>query len=489
MNRFFLIHPVMDYLLKLSNEDIHLEEWVDHLGGEGIEIEGCGTFSKEEIRYYYQKYLFFLENNFFSEVKPEERFDGRVTKEQLFAILSNVTDVVFEVTDACNLKCKYCGFGEYYDNYDKREKKNLSITRAKTLLNYLAKFWQSPLNTSHKTKITLGFYGGEPLLNMDCIKEIVAYSKELASARNTFTFRMTTNALLVEKYMDFLVENGFGLLLSLDGNKQNNGYRVFQNGTEAYDEIFRNVMALKAKYPDFFERQVNFNVVLHNKNSVSEVHKYFKENFDKIPTLSEISPIGIRHDKKEEFLKMYQNSLASLSLSKDHLTLEKEMFARLPNIKTLCGIINGCSGHCFKDYRELLYSTRNQKRVPTGTCLPFSKKLFLSVNGKLLPCERIGHQYYFGTVDEEKVHLDVEKVSRQSNNYFDKIRSKCFTCYKAEICTLCIFNLKVDTEQNIENCPDYMSYDRFSRYLASWYSKLEKHPEYYSKIMDEVYMV
>jgi hypothetical protein len=56
MNRFFLIHPLMSHLLKLSREGLDLEKWVDHLPVEGIEIEGHGTADKEEIRCEIQKF-------------------------------------------------------------------------------------------------------------------------------------------------------------------------------------------------------------------------------------------------------------------------------------------------------------------------------------------------------------------------------------------------------------------------------------------------
>jgi uncharacterized protein len=54
--------------------------------------------------------------------------------------LSNLRQLTFEVTDACNLKCKYCGYGEFYADYDKRENKNLSVDTAITLLDYLIQF-------------------------------------------------------------------------------------------------------------------------------------------------------------------------------------------------------------------------------------------------------------------------------------------------------------------------------------------------------------
>lgn len=185
---------------------------------------------------------------------------------------------------------------------------------------------------------------------------------------------------------------------------------------------------------------------------------------------------------------MYRNVEDSLSLSKNYLQLENEIFQRLPNIRALCGIINHCSGYCYQTYSQLLYAGHHQQRIPTGTCLPFSKKLFLSVNGKIMPCERISHQYYFGTVDDEKVTLDTENVARLANGYFDKIRQKCFTCHKADICTMCIYNLKVDGEGDVERCPEYLDYKGYARYLSFWLSKLEESPEYYARVMDEVFI-
>ena len=47
-----------------------------------------------------------------------------------FHNLRNLPQLVFEVTDACNLRCKYCGYGNIYEGYDKRENLNFSLYRA-----------------------------------------------------------------------------------------------------------------------------------------------------------------------------------------------------------------------------------------------------------------------------------------------------------------------------------------------------------------------
>ena len=74
--------------------------------------------------------------------------------------------LLIEVTDKCNLKCKYCGYGEFYSNYDRRETRNQTFDNVKVLIDYLANLWRSDYNISHNNTVTIGFYGGEPLLNM-----------------------------------------------------------------------------------------------------------------------------------------------------------------------------------------------------------------------------------------------------------------------------------------------------------------------------------
>ena len=74
-------------------------------------------------------------------------------------------------------------------------------------------------------------------MNFAFIKEIVNYVKQLKLQHNRFSFSMTTNGVLLKKHMDFLYENDFNLLISLDGDEKNNAYRVFVNGKPSYETI------------------------------------------------------------------------------------------------------------------------------------------------------------------------------------------------------------------------------------------------------------
>ena len=72
----------------------------------------------------------------------------RITGDTILYNLLNLKQVTFEVTDECNLKCKYCGFGEMYTGYDIREAKYLSFNNIKPLIDYLCELWNTNLSDS-----------------------------------------------------------------------------------------------------------------------------------------------------------------------------------------------------------------------------------------------------------------------------------------------------------------------------------------------------
>ena len=116
-----------------------------------------------------------------------------ITSEDVKRSLSNSPQLTFEITDACNLKCEYCGYGKFYSDYDERKSTRLSPQRAKALLDYLGSLWRSELNVSYNQNVYISFYDGEPLMNVPFIKEIISYVEELDCPSRSFTFNMTAN--------------------------------------------------------------------------------------------------------------------------------------------------------------------------------------------------------------------------------------------------------------------------------------------------------
>jgi len=485
-NKIIAIHPVLYDIINFKNRGIDIKDQFKKLNGDKIKIKDYGYVSSSEIEYYYQKYLLFKENNYFKKEEVDKFINGRLTPEKIESSLHNNKDIVFEVTDACNLKCKYCAYSEYYHNYDKRDNKKLSIKKALRLIDYLVNIWNLDTNQSQNTEIRIGFYGGEPLLNVPLIKEIVQYTKKINLFYNYFTYGITTNGVLLDKHMDFLVKNKFTILISLDGNEKNNAFRVFPDGKSSYGTVYKNILLFKKKFPGYFEKNVSFISIVHRLNTVENIYNYFKTNFNNAFKFSEVDPTGIKESKKEEFLKIYKRIENSLKGSKKRLEIEKEMTSGTPRGDLLVNFLNSFVGCTFVDYNDLTDLNKNKNYFPTGTCIPFNRKIFLSVSGKIYPCERIGNEYALGYVTEKEVVIDFKNAADKYNHYFDKLSNQCRSCINVRGCPICMLKMGINT--NDFKCPYFRDKKHLKKLFSNIMTYLEENPDLYSKIMEEVFL-
>jgi uncharacterized protein len=137
-------------------------------------------------------------------------------------ILSRVKFAALCLTHNCNLRCRYCYAGE---------KVNRSMNRetARRAIDFLG--------DQSGDSCVVTFFGGEPLMEFDLIKEIVAYSRGKFGGR--IEFRMSTNGTLLKpEILEFLKENEIYFVISLDGNqKQHDCSRCFADGRGSYQMI------------------------------------------------------------------------------------------------------------------------------------------------------------------------------------------------------------------------------------------------------------
>ena len=147
------------------------------------------------------------------------------------------------VTDACNLACKYC-FVEQNPHY-------MTLETAKDATHYLLENLEKrnkKFNKNERARIT--FFGGEPMLLYDeIIVPLVNYIRE---NNLPVDFGMTTNGtLLNEERIKFFRKNKFDLLLSIDGAKTTQDLnRPCKNGKSSFDLIIPNIPYLLEKYPN-----------------------------------------------------------------------------------------------------------------------------------------------------------------------------------------------------------------------------------------------
>lgn len=440
-------------------------------------------YSNEQINYYFKKYKYLKKAGILSNLTHNSSTFVRLTGDSIKNSVANTNQVCFEVTNKCNLKCKYCGYGEFYDFYDERKGTNLDFDKAKQLLLYLIDLWRSSRNASYNKNIYIGFYGGEPLLNFSFIKKTVDFINAQHHQQIRFTFSMTTNGVLLEKHIDFLVKNNFKLLISLDGTKKNDSYRVFKNGKNSYDLVYKNILLIKNKYEKYFIKNVNFNAVLHNRNSVSEISNYFINTFHKKPRIGELTSMGISKDNEDEFYRTYVNFSEDLGQAEDYNYLTKTMFSHLPNIQSHTSFLHQHLQNVYKNHSHFFHERSSEQFLPTGTCMPFSRKIFLTTNGKILFCERIPHEFSFGNVDNN-VNLNYDIIAEQINSFYDTLSNQCNNCYNSHNCLQCMYLL--DSLKENPKCKGFTNEANYKKYLSDCIHTFEKQPSLYYKIMNKV---
>lgn len=446
------------------------------------ELNKAWKKSVDADTYYLKKIEYLKKYNFFVKHKPVEF--GKLDESTVKDIIAQTTQIVFETTDFCNLDCTYCSFGVFYEGFDKRDQKNINVKNAIALLEYI--FSLKPKNK--KNKMSIGFYGGEPLFNGDFIKQIVSVVNQLIAKKEMVVeFNITTNATLIHKYIDFLVENKFEILISLDGNEKNHSYRIFkQNKKNSFTKVIENIDKIQIDYPEFFNKYVNFNAVLHNRNSVKEIYEFIYSRYNKLPRIAELASDDMNPDKEFLYKKMFHSkrkSEAEYLKESSNLLLHEDIFS----FRELTDFIKYYSINFYiSNISDLLYG--DKKYVPTNTCLPFWKKIMLTTGNKLTPCEKVNYlKYSMGEVDNEII-IDIPEITRKYNYYYEHIKNSCQRCYVNKFCGVCLFLTNNLDELGKKGfvCENFHNQKEFNRKLNRVFSFLEQYPNDFFQITENV---
>ena len=135
------------------------------------------------------------------------------------------------VSHTCNLNCSYCfaSQGKYHG-----DQALMSLEVGKRALDFLIE------NSGSRRNLEVDFFGGEPLMNWDVVKELVAYAREQEKVHNkNFRFTLTTNGVLIDDdVIDFANREMSNVVLSLDGRKEIHDLtRVDFAGNGSYDKV------------------------------------------------------------------------------------------------------------------------------------------------------------------------------------------------------------------------------------------------------------
>lgn len=410
----------------------------------------------------------------------------KLTAEDVKSYIANTPQITFEITESCNLSCVYCGYGKLYNNKGERHHRMMMPSMAIAFLNFMASLWDEGYDNKGNSPLVISFYGGEPLLNMPLIVSVIDYIEKYLGGRNrNFVYTMTTNAILLPKYMDYIVAKNIHLLISLDGDEQGTACRQHHNGQPAFNDIINGIDELRDKYPRFFEEYVQFNSVLTKNTSVKNIVEYINHKYAKQPTISEVNPDGINPQFQKEFNQVYLEKWKSVQEYENDLGKDGACFEEHPRFEHVAKYILKHSPYVYHDYNELLFGKEARKKsYPTGTCLPFTKKIFVNVTGTIMPCEMISYRFGFEAIKNDSVKIDYQAIADVYNTYFEQIEKKCRKCSDYEGCQCCMFNNGLLTS-SINKCNYFVDSKKMKLMENEVYSFLLKYPDSYSYIMSK----
>ncbi len=319
----------------------------------------------------------------------------------------NIKALCLHVAHTCNLNCSYCfaSQGKYHG-----ERALMSFEVGKQALDFLIK------NSGTRKNLEVDFFGGEPLMNFDVVKKLVAYARSLEKEKNkNFRFTLTTNGMLIDdQVIDFANKEMSNVVLSLDGRKEiHDRFRVDYNGNGSFDKIVPKFQKLvKARNGKNYYMRGTFTHA--NPDFLEDIKVMLDLGFNELSMEPVVCAKGDNSELDDNdvqiVLKQYEE-LAKLMLEKDEQNKPFTFYHYM---------INLTGGSCI------------YKRI--SGCGSGTEYMAVTPWGDLYPCHQFvgDEKFKLGDVYKGVNNLDIQNEFASCNVYS---RKECKNCWARLYCS------------------------------------------------------
>ncbi|MEO0253273.1 MAG: radical SAM protein [candidate division WOR-3 bacterium] len=383
--------------------------------------------------------------------------------------------LILNITENCNLRCKYCIYSGVYW-YERKYSNNFAkIEIIKKGLEYFLN------NSQNSSKIYISFYGGEPLLRKNVIKEVIEWVKNNFRINQNVFFIIDTNGTLInEKNIEMFIKNKIILQISLDGPKGiHDRYRVDKKGKGTFDKVLQNIKKIRKINKEYYENYVVFQATCAPPYNLLEINNFFEEEFFEKNTvnLNFVYPYDTsffeKYKTKENLFEFTYNELKRDYIlrrvkNKEPSPIQKVLFER----------------RIIDIHKEL--GRKESALIPlNGTCVPGIRRTYMDIKGNLYCCERIGEKFKLGDINNG---LNIKKIVKLIEMY-KKLSENCTQCWAAKLCNLCFVSAregkKLTLKRKEEECNIVKK--RIEEAFSIYAEIMEKNPYAFEFVKDIIW--
>ena len=294
-------------------------------------------------------------------------------------------------------------------------------------------------------------------------------------------WNITTNGTLLtaEKIDYFMRYDNIVIYISLDGpESEHDRHRIFENGKGSFEIIMQNLKRIQTKNPEFYNKHIHFQPLLPRYNNPKNLFNFFSShslvNQNSISnSVGDISPgfltfyDGLTKEMEMKFQTKY-NRFYELYIE---MLKKGDVHSRAFRVQSaLAGItFEIIDGRYCRSFNNLSFST--------GTCIPGTRKLYVTPNGKFYICEKVNENNSIGDYING---INYEKCKFIYEDYLSSNTKDCYKCPKIHFCGLCF----AGTEDYNFNQKEYCEKQKnnFKGELSQYYSIIEENPGVFNSI-------
>lgn len=343
-------------------------------------------------------------------VKSGQLFAKDIYKDYIFDFKKRETVVkalCLHIAHDCNLACKYC-FAEEGEYHGRRALMSFEV--GKKALDFLV------ANSGNRVNLEVDFFGGEPTLNFDVVKQLVEYGRSLEKEHNKkFRFTLTTNGVLLnDEILEFANREMGNIVLSIDGRKEvNDRMRPFRGGQGSYDLIVPKFQKVAES-----RNQTNYYV----RGTFTHFNTDFSED------VLHLADLGFQQISVEPVVAQPTDDYA---ITQEDLPKIKEEYDKLA-AEMIKRRREGRPFNFFHFMIDLQGGPCVAKRL--SGCGSGTEYLAVTPWGDLYPCHQfVGNEkFLMGNVDEGIVNTDIRDEFKSCNVY---AKEKCRKCFAKLYCS------------------------------------------------------